>query len=82
MAQLTVRSDWGSGYCADVQVSNPQPGPLLWQVSLMVGGFITTLCDAVYTRQDRQAIVTGAAWNSVLAPGQSTAFGFCATRHR
>jgi Glycosyl hydrolases family 18/Cellulose binding domain len=79
---LTVRSDWGSGYCADVQVSNPQTFPLLWQVFLPVSDPITTLWDAVYSRQGQQAIVTGAAWNRILPPGQSTVFGFCATRHR
>jgi hypothetical protein len=82
ITHLTVRSDWGSGYCADVQVSNPQTFPLSWQVSLTVGDSITTLWDAVYTRQGRQAIITGAAWNRVLPPGQSTVFGFCATRQR
>jgi chitinase len=82
MARLTVRSDWGRGYCADVQVSNPQTFPLLWQVSLTVSDSITALWDGVYTRQDQQAVVTGSAWNRVLPPGQSTVFGFCATRHR
>jgi hypothetical protein len=82
MTHLTVRSDWGSGYCADVQVSNPQTFPLLWQVSLTVSDSITTLWDAIYTHQERQAIITGVAWNRILLPGQSTVFGFCATRHR
>jgi GH18 family chitinase len=82
ITNLTVRSDWGGGYCADVQVSNPQTFPLFWQVPLTVSDSITTLWDAVYTRQGRQAIITGAAWNRVLSPGQSTVFGFCATRHR
>ena len=27
---LTVRSDWGSGYCADVHVSNPSASSLVW----------------------------------------------------
>jgi hypothetical protein len=82
VTQLTVRSDWGSGYCADVQVSNPQTFPLLWQVSLTLSDSITALWDAVYTHQDRQAIITGTAWNRILPPSQSTVFGFCATRHR
>ena len=82
MTHLTVRSDWGGGYCADVQVSNPQTFPLFWQVSLTVDDSITTLWDAVYTRQDQQAVITGAAWNRVLPPGRSTVFGFCATRPR
>jgi endoglucanase len=82
MTHLTIRSDWGSGYCADVQVRNPQTFPLLWQVSLTLDDSITTLWDAIYTRQNRQAIITGAAWNKILPAGQSTVFGFCATRHR
>jgi cellulase/cellobiase CelA1 len=80
--RLTVRSDCGRGYCADVQVSNPHTRSLLWQVSLAISDSITTLWDAVYTRQDLQVIITGAAWNRLLTPGQLTVFGFCATRHR
>jgi Glycosyl hydrolases family 18/Cellulose binding domain len=79
---LTVRSDWGSGYCADVQVSNPSTSSLVWQVSLTVNDTINTLWDAVYTQQGRQAIIRGVAWNRLLAPGQSTVFGFCATRQQ
>jgi GH18 family chitinase len=43
MTQLTVRSDWSGGYCADVQVSNPHTSTLVWQVSLTVNDTITTL---------------------------------------
>jgi hypothetical protein len=78
--QLTVRSDWGSGYCADVQVSNPHTSSLVWQVSLTINDTITTLWDAVYTQQSHQAIIRGASWNRILAPRQSIVFGFCATR--
>jgi endoglucanase len=70
MTRLTLRSDWGSGYCADVQVSNRQIDSLQWKISLTVSDSITTLLDAVYTRQDRRVIVPGAAWNSLLPPGQ------------
>jgi hypothetical protein len=82
MTQLTVRSDWGSGYCADVQVSNPHTSSLLWQVSLTVSDMITTLWDAVYTQQGNAVIVRGVAWNRILAPRQSTVFGFCATHQQ
>jgi endoglucanase len=82
MMHLTVRSDWGSGYCADVQVSNPSASSLVWQVSLTVNDTINTLWDAVYTQQGHQAIIMGASWNKILAPRQSTVFGFCATRQQ
>jgi cellulase/cellobiase CelA1 len=80
MTHLTVRSDWGSGYCADVTVSNPRRVSLAWQVTLAVDDPITTLWDGTYTQEGQQAVVRGAAWNRVLAPGRSTIFGFCATR--
>lgn len=79
---LTVRSDWGSGYCADVQVSNPHPFALAWQVSLPINDTIHTLWDAVYTQQGQEAIISGATWNKLLAPGQATVFGFCAQRQQ
>ena len=82
MTQFTVRSDWGSGYCADVQVSNPSASSLVWQVSLTVNDTINTLWDAVYTQQGHQAIIMGASWNKILAPRQSTVCGFCTTRQQ
>ena len=82
MTPLTVHSDWGSGYCADVKVSNPHTSSLLWQVSLTVSDMITTLWDAVYTQQGNAVIVRGVAWNRILAPRQSTVFGFCATHQQ
>jgi spore germination protein YaaH len=77
---LTIRSDWGTGYCADVRVSNPLSTALLWQVSLPMDDMIRTMWDAVCTYQKHQTIISGAAWNRLLAPGQSVVFGFCATR--
>jgi spore germination protein YaaH len=82
LTHLTVRSDWGSGYCADVQVSNRHAFSLIWQVSLPVNDTVNTLWDGVYTQQGPQMIVRGASWNRLLPPGQSTVFGFCATRQR
>jgi len=82
MTHLTVRSDWGSGYCADVQVSNPHPFSLVWQVSLPIHDTIHTLWDAVYTQQGHEAVISGATWNKLLAPGQATVFGFCARRQQ
>jgi hypothetical protein len=46
ITRLTSRSDWGSGYGADVQMRNLQTVPLLWQVSCKVSDSITTLWDA------------------------------------
>ena len=82
MPSFTVRSDWGKGYCADVEVHNPYAFPLVWQISLAVNDTIKTLWDAVSTQQGPQTILSGAAWNRLLAPGQSTVFGFCATRRQ
>jgi cellulase/cellobiase CelA1 len=82
LTHLTVRSDWGSGYCADVQVSNRHAFSLVWQVSLIVNDTINALWDGVYTQQGPQTIVRGTTWNRLLRPGQSTVFGFCATRQQ
>lgn len=75
-----MTSDWGSGSCTDVGVTNPESHALLgWQVSLALTGSLTSLWDAVGAQQGTLLRVGGASWNARLAPGASTAFGFCSS---
>lgn len=79
--RLTLQSDWGTGYCADVAVTNGGSQPADWQVAVAVDGSVTQTWNAtVVASPPGQLIAGGVAWNDVLAPGASTAFGFCAAR--
>ncbi len=75
-ANLSLQTDWGAGFCADVTVTNHGSETLLsWAVSLdFADSQVTSLWGGV---RDGNRI-TPVAYNSSVAPGASVAFGFCA----
>ena len=77
---LHVDSDWGSGYCATVAVSNLGTSSQQWSVDLNIEGRIDNLWNGVYSQSGIGLHVQGEAWNGNLAGGASTSFGFCASR--
>ena len=78
--KLTKDSDWGSGYCARVQVTNKGSSAATWNVTTPIEGKISSLWSAQWSQQGSNLNASGLAWNQSLAPGASTEFGFCATR--
>ncbi|MGR8935992.1 MAG: cellulose binding domain-containing protein [Gammaproteobacteria bacterium] len=79
-AQLSISADWGSGYCADVAVTNNSGDALEWQTHFTVQGTIDSLWNAVYVQDGDQVRATGMEWNKTLASGAGANFGFCAQR--
>lgn len=86
---LTKTSDWGSGYCANVKVTNNTASPVDWNVNFSLaslgGGTIYTFWNAVYTQSGNNITNVHAnpayPWNKALKPGESTHdVGFCANR--
>ena len=75
-----VTDDWGTGYCADVTVTNGTSQAVTWVVTVEVGGTVTDLWNGQYTKAGSSIEVRGVSWNNRLEPGQSTSFGFCADR--
>jgi endoglucanase len=74
-----VSSDWGSGFNADVTVTNTGRVPTKsWQVSWSWPGGQTVagMWNASYTQSGRAVTVTNAGHNGAVAPGTSTSFGF------
>lgn len=79
--RVTTESDWSSGYCAGVAVTNGGSQPADWQVTVAVDGTVTQTWNAtVVASPPGQLTAGGVAWNDVLAAGASTSFGFCAAR--
>ncbi|WP_437956659.1 cellulose binding domain-containing protein [Sorangium sp. So ce119] len=78
-ALLTLPSDWGSGYCASVTVTNRSASRTTgW--SMVVGLNGSTLDHgwvANITRADGQFTAANMNWNAELDPGRSTTWGFC-----
>jgi len=78
--QVVKTKDWGSGFCADVIVSNDTSISQDWNVSFDAQGIITTLWNAQYT-QDVNTLETkasGVSWNKTVGANQTRSFGYCA----
>jgi len=79
-ADVFINDDWGTGYCAQVTVTNNSSSPSDWVVSFPIEGNIRNLWSAVYEQIENTVTAEGVSWNNILDPGQSTGFGFCAIR--
>ena len=79
-ATTTIRDDWGDGYCADVTVTNNGCEKVNWKVTVAVEGTVDNLWNGRYVQGRNSIEVQGDGWNSELAPGADTTFGFCVKR--
>jgi endoglucanase len=75
-----VDSDWGSGYCQRVKVTNMGTAAGNWAVALQVSGKVNNLWNAVWAQSGATLKASGVDWNKTLAPGAVAEFGFCAMR--
>jgi GH18 family chitinase len=79
--ETTVTADWGSGYCADMKVSNTGGSAGAWSVTREpFKDAITSMWGGVYTLSGGVLTVKGAGYNDNLRIGRSTQVGYCATR--
>lgn len=76
----SVDSDWGKGYCVRFQVRNAGTTAGDWQVDVPLDGKIGNLWKARWTQDGAVIHARGEDYNRTLKPGESTDFGFCATR--
>ncbi|MDP3856790.1 MAG: cellulase family glycosylhydrolase [Stagnimonas sp.] len=77
--QMTM-SDWGAGYCVDVEVRNPGSTALRWSLELPLEGRISQSWNTAVAALGAKARFTGVDWNRQLAAGGKTHFGYCALR--
>lgn len=82
LVSVTKNSDWGSGYCADVKITNTSTNPLTWIGNFQTEGNIYDFWNATYAQSGNSVSASGLNWNKTLAPGASlTDVGFCANRN-
>ncbi|GAB3452968.1 hypothetical protein GCM10027321_02460 [Massilia terrae] len=79
-AQQTISSDWGSGYCANMTLTNTGPSAGPWTYKQAFPDTITSLWGGTYTLANGQLSISGPSYSPNLHVGQSTTVGFCATR--
>lgn len=79
--EIYVREDsnWGAGYCNTVIITNMSFEDIEWDITIEVPGTIGSCWNAQETVIGGGMVqFTGVGWNSILSPGQSVEFGFCA----
>lgn len=76
-----VDSDWQSGFCHSVEVTNVGAAAGSWTVELTLPGAIQNLWDAQASLIGGTTYrFTGLAYNAQLEPGSTVKFGFCGTK--
>lgn len=79
--QRKTTADWGTGYCEQVTVTNPNTLAIEWSAALPISGQSTSVWGATLTNAGNGTYTaTGASYNKTLAGGASTLFGFCANK--
>jgi len=77
-----IQSEWNSGYCSDVTITNTSSQDIMWQVEFETAGTITDLWNATYT-QDAQTLIVqavGVEYNRVVQANSSVTIGYCASK--
>lgn len=73
-----VRDDWGTGFVAEVKLTNTGTTPLVnWTLEFDFDRDITSMWNAVIvSRVGKRYVIKPASWNATIAPGASITFGF------
>lgn len=77
---VRINDDWGTGYCAQVTVTNNGSQVSDWKVTFTIDGTVRDLWNASYTQSGDSVTAEGVSWNNTVNPGKSVDFGFCADR--
>jgi endo-1,4-beta-xylanase len=77
---LTMQSDWSSGYCANVTITDTGANGIQgWRVVINLNqSSITSLWSASSSQSGSTLTASSVSYNGMLAPNASTSFGFCA----
>lgn len=75
---FTKQSDWETGYCADVTVSNGGSEPVDWVVVIPIEGRLRDIWNAVGVVLNNELTAEGVSWNNFVQPRSTVEFGFCA----
>jgi endoglucanase len=77
-----MQSDWQSGFCMSMQVSNQGNSSIRdWQVTFQMDqAAINNSWNGNFKPQGSQYVVTPMDWGQVIEPGQSRDLGFCANK--
>ena len=83
-AAVNVSSEWSTGYCANLSITNNNSaGAESWTAVInMNGGRIYTSWNGNFSGTSGSITVSAAVWNAAVAAGQTVEVaGFCAERY-
>ena len=78
MVEAKTDSQWETGYCSTVSVTNVSMAQVTWKFKMTVKGKITQIWNATATSAGLEMVFQGVSWNGTIDPGQSAEFGYCA----
>lgn len=72
-ADVQVTNDWGTGFVAELVVTNTGTVPVTWEATVTFGSAtsITQGWNGVFTFNGNEVVVGPPSWQSVLPPGAS-----------
>ncbi|HEY1600283.1 MAG TPA: cellulose binding domain-containing protein [Pirellulales bacterium] len=78
MASYTLTQDWGSGFQAQIQLTNPQSTSVPnWQLQFDFSRNITSIWDAkIVSHTGNHYVIAGASYDSTLSANSNLTFGF------
>jgi hypothetical protein len=78
VVQFADTSDWGTGFTGQISITNTGATAINgWTLEFDFAGTITDIWDAqIAGRQGNHYVIQNAAWDAVIAPGQTVTFGF------
>ena len=81
-AKLTITSDWGSGYCANIDLTNALTvATTRWQVLIDFKGLAVPASpwNTTFETNGKYTTAHPASYNTSIAPNGTASFGFCGT---
>lgn len=82
---VSVTTDWGAGYCANVDITTESLTPVTWQVEIPLttsptNGIPSTVWNANWSFSDQTLTAGGLSWNESVSASGPRQFGYCAFR--
>jgi hypothetical protein len=75
-----VDSDWDTGFCRSVIVTNDTAAAVEWSIETQVPGTINNHWNADREGDGGRVRWRGVSWNARLEPGATASFGYCAAK--
>jgi endo-1,4-beta-xylanase len=78
-ATLSAQSDWGTGYCDLVTITNTGAAITGWQVVVTLNSTYSQSWNATAVVTNGQLTAASLSWNGALSTNGTASFGFCGT---